>query len=369
VRAARAAQARGYEVVAVSGQISGETPVPLDGIEIVRVGRPARINRLWLGASTGARTEGPLLRELRSLARLARMLVRSARIARAARRLPSPSVVHANDLDTLPAAYLLARENGSRLVYDAHELYGEFDPDPPRLARAALNALERVLARRADAVVTVSDEIADELARRLRVRPLVVLNAPTLDEQAPPEPDADGPLRVVYQGAFGTGRPLADLVEILRNAPSVRLTLRVNRSTREQLARELPGDVAARVEVVDPVAPADVVRALHGHHAGLLFDRPLTRNAELSSPNKLFEYLMAGLAVVAPRLPGLRWIEDERLGLLGPTGDPPALGEVLERLAGDRALLAELRANARRAAVERYNAEAQRPVLERAWRR
>ena len=122
MRAARAAQARGYEVFAVSGQISGETPVPLDGIEIIRVGRPARINRLWLGASTGARTEGPLLRELRSLARLARMLVRSARIARAARRLPSPSVVHANDLDTLPAGLLLARRSGARLVYDAHEL-------------------------------------------------------------------------------------------------------------------------------------------------------------------------------------------------------------------------------------------------------
>jgi glycosyltransferase involved in cell wall biosynthesis len=286
---------------------------------------------------------------------------------RAGRTLGSVDVVHANDLDTLPAAYLLARESGSRLVYDAHELYTEFDPEPPRLARAALARLERMLARRADAVVTVSDPIRDELRRRYGIEPLVVLNAPQREDGAAAGP-SEGPLRAVYQGAFGTGRPLGDLLGALRAAPNVRLTLRVSRSTRALLERELPRDLAERVTVEDPVPPQDVVAALRGHDVGLLFDRPLTRNAELSSPNKLFEYLMAGLAVVAPRLAGLRWLEDERLGLLAEPGDAAALGAALAQLDENRALLRELRDNARRAAVERYNAEAQRDVLARAWR-
>ena len=99
----------------------------------------------------------------------------------------------------------------------------------------------------------------------------------------------------------------------------------------------------------------------------MLFDRPLTRNAELSSPNKLFEYLMAGLAVVAPDLPGLRWLERDELGVLFEAASPASFAGALEALAADRARLARLRANARRAAVDRLNAEAQHAALARAW--
>jgi glycosyltransferase involved in cell wall biosynthesis len=160
---------------------------------------------------------------------------------------------------------------------------------------------------------------------------------------------------------------LEDLLDAIRHAPSVRLTLRVNRSTRVVLEGQLPNDVAVRIDVRDPVPPDEVVTALHGHHVGLLFDRPLTRNAELSAPNKLYEYLMAGLAVVAPDLRGLRWLRAEELGVLFEPGSANSFGAALEALAADPERLAELRANARKAAVERYNAEAQRAGLARAW--
>ena len=71
--------------------------------------------------------------------RLARLGLRTRGLRRAGRTIGRADVVHANDLDTLPAAYLLARELHSRLVYDAHELYAEFDPDPPRIAGALLD--------------------------------------------------------------------------------------------------------------------------------------------------------------------------------------------------------------------------------------
>src|SRR5439155_1564157 len=170
-------------------------------------------------------------------------------------------------------------------------------------------------------VVTVSEPIADELKRRLKVEPIVVLNAPELDEREPTEPPP-GLMRAIYQGAFGTGRPLEDLLAAIRLAPSVQLTLRVNRSTRESLQREVPADLAERITVEEPVPPQRVIDGLQGQHVGVLFDRPLTRNAELSLPNKLFEYLGAGLAVVAPRLEGLSFVDREQLGRLF---DPSAL--------------------------------------------
>ena len=364
-RAAVAARALGFGVVGLSGRSSGEPPALLEGVEVVRVGRKGRTNQQWRTGELPRRLPAPL-RELRGVYRLARLAARTRELRRAGRTFGRADVVHANDLDTLPAAYLLARELHSRLVYDAHELYTEFDPDPPRAARAVLARLEQRLARRADAVVTVSDPIADELRRRLGVDPLVVLNAPELDPREPPEPPS-GPLHAVYQGGFGTGRPLDDLLQAVRKASHVRLTLRVSHSTSALLARELPHDLVDRIDVRDPVPPDEVIEALYGHHVGLLFDRPITRNAELSAPNKLYEYLMAGLAVVAPDIPGLRWIAAEQLGVLFTPGSPGALADALSELADDRDRLARLRANARRAAVERYIAEAQRHALVRAW--
>ena len=139
-RAAAAAQALGFGVVGLSGQISGEEPVPLQDVVVVRAGRQGQTNEQWK-TGAGARQDPAPMRELRGAYRLLRLAARTASLVRAGRTLGRIDVVHANDLDTLPAAYLLARESRSRLVYDAHELYSEFDPDPPRLARAVLDKL------------------------------------------------------------------------------------------------------------------------------------------------------------------------------------------------------------------------------------
>ncbi|HEX6702861.1 MAG TPA: glycosyltransferase, partial [Gaiellaceae bacterium] len=117
----------------------------------------------------GMKRQGLLVREARGLSRLLRLARMTSGRYRTGRILGRFDVVHANDLDTLPAAWLLARASGARLVYDAHELYTEQEPDPPRLHRAVARGLEGALARRADAVVTVSEPIADELQHRFRL--------------------------------------------------------------------------------------------------------------------------------------------------------------------------------------------------------
>jgi glycogen(starch) synthase len=369
-RQASAGQRLGWRVVGLSGRISGEQPVALDGVTVVRVGRSGRPSEQWQ-AGKAARRENPVERELRGAYRLARLALRTTQLVRGGRALGHVDVVHANDVDTLPAGWLLARWSAARLVYDAHELYAEFEVDAPRVYGAALRAIERALARRADAVVTVSDPLAGELERRLGLlrRPLVVLNAPDVDAREPePEPTPDGKLRVVYQGGFGSGRPLDDLLEAIRLAPRALLTLRVARADPALLRRRVAATgLSDRVAVRDTVSPDRAVEALAGHDVGLVFDRPVTRNAELSLPNKLFEYLMAGLAVVAPRLPGLELVEREQVGLTYEPGQPVALAHRLEELAGDRRQLETLRANARSAAVERYNAGAQAERLAAAW--
>jgi len=370
-RAAVSAQARGIDVVGLCGQVSGLAPIALEGVLIVRVGGErlaAGLRSAGLGGM--AKDEGMLVRETRGLYRLGRLGRLTAGLVRAGRKLGSFDVVHANDLDTLPAAALLARRSSARLVYDAHELYTTQEPDPPRAHQLVSASLEASLARRADVVSTVSEPIAEELRRRLRLdeMPRVVLNCPPLVDVAVEPPAEGSPLAVVYQGAMGPGRPLEDLLVAAEHAPGAHFTLRIAGANPALLRGEVERRGLENVAVVEPVPPDRLVEALAGFEVGLVINRPVTQNDELVFPNKLFEYLMAGLAVAAPRLPGLEPLVDgERLGVTFEPGHPDELGQVLQSLAEDRALVHELRGRARAAAVERYNAESQADALVSLW--
>jgi glycosyltransferase involved in cell wall biosynthesis len=370
-RAALTAHGRGIDVVGLCGQVSGLAPLELEDVQIVRVGGErlaAGLRSAGLGGM--AKNDAALVREARGLYRLGRLGRLTAGLVRAGRKLGRFDVVHANDFDTLPAAALLARRSGARLVYDAHELYTTQEPDPPRAHRRVSAVLEGSLARRADVVSTVSRPIADELRRRLRLEetPRVVLNCPPLVDGSVEPPAAGTALAVVYQGAMGPGRPLEDFLVAAEHAPGARFTLRIASADPALLRQEVGRRGLANVEVVDPVAPDRLVEALVGFEVGLVINRPVTQNDELVLPNKLFEYLMAGLAVAAPRLPGLAPIVDgEGAGVTFDPGRPDLLGIALQELSEDAGRVLALRRSARRLAVERYNAEAQANALASLW--
>jgi glycosyltransferase involved in cell wall biosynthesis len=366
-RAALAGGALGVEVVGLCPMTRSE-PAALDGVRVVRAGSAAGDGtnvRQLVGA---LRRERPLLRELRGLWRLGRLVRLTFTLARAARELGPVHVVHANDLDTLVAGWWIARRDRARLVYDAHELYTSQEPDPPLVHRAVSGWLERSLGRRADAVVTVNEQIAEELERRLRLatRPTVVLNCPPVEDSPEPHPQP-GCVSAVYQGAMGPGRFTDDLLIAAASAPRLHLTMRVAGADIESLQTEVARrGLEDRVRVVPPVPPDQLVSALAGFDVGLIINRPVTLNDELVLPNKLFEYLMAGLAVVAPRLPALTPVLDG-IGATFTPADPQDMGLALERLADDAPLLLSLRLEARARARSEYNAERQTGVLASAW--
>lgn len=363
-RAVAAAVDAGMEVVGVC-QATGGDPVTLPGVSVIRTGGGGLSARLRTAGVGGGRRDRPLVREARGLFRLARLVRLTAALVRAGRTVGTAQIVHANDFDTLTAGWLLARR-GARLVYDAHEIYTEQEADPPLVYRAVAAAAESRLARRADAVVTVNEPIADELTRRLRLhrRALVVHNVPAIVDVAEPTPNA-GTLRVIYQGALGHGRQLDDLLEAARLAGGdVRFSLRVTGVPLDELRTR----AANTADVLEPVAPDRLVEALAPFDVGVVVTRPLSLNDRLAAPNKLFEYLMAGLAVAVPQLPGVAAIvECEDVGVTYDPGDPVDLARVLRELAADRPRLLALRTRARRSALDKHNAEAERPTLRAAW--
>ena len=114
----------------------------------------------------------------------------------------------------------------------------------------------------------------------------------------------------------------------------------------ERLIAEL--DLEARVTVHGPVARPEVGRILAAADVAVLASHPTRSGKREGIPVALMEAMMSGLPVVASALSGIpELVEDERTGFLVTPGDPEALAERLERLAGDPELRRRLGAAAR----------------------
>jgi len=283
-------------------------------------------------------------------------------------------LVHANDLNVLPAGYLLARAWGAPLLYDSHELWTQLDADWSPLLRRLFGLIEGPLTRRSAAVVTVNRPIAAELAATYGIpMPVVVMNCP----EAPvgrhlPDPElgrggsglaggaeaARAPLRVIYQGMLdNVGRGLEGVIDAGALVDGAVVTLRGPGAHIDVLQQHITNGTVRNVKLEPPVPMVELVAALAPHDVGVVSYLPLSRNHLFSSPNKLFEYMSAGLAVICSDLPVLREVVTEAdCGLLYDAGNVEALAKAMRRLAADRDLLARFKVNARRAAVERYNA-------------
>lgn len=278
-------------------------------------------------------------------------------------------VYHAHDLTVLEPAVRAARANRARLVYDAHELYPELT-GLAKAERARWARLERSLITAPDVVLVPSEARADAMAERYGIaRPVVVMNAP--EEGPTPDPSAgpvaavrrNGETLLVYAGGYTPNRGLENLVRAMENLPSCRLAMLgwgpLESELRAIAARGRANDRIAFIPAVDP---DQVVASIAGADIGLAPYIPIGLNNELAAPNKLAEYLHAGLAVAASDLPEMRaLLAKHAVGTLfdaaSPTSIASAVGELLApgKLEAARA--------AARAAAPTYTWERQAEVL------
>ncbi len=298
----------------------------------------------------------------------------------AARTANSAQILHAHDLSgALPALATLRTNPTATLLYDSHEVFlesGRWAKSPGFIRRALATRFEQPALRRAAALIAVNPQVIEELAKRYEIpeRQVVTYNCPPAWN---PEPrgtelraaigvDAAAQM-VLYHGGFSAHRGLEELLEAKRdprlaNAHLVFLGYGPLESILRAAAAE--PTYGGRVHVLKAVAPDVLDRWVSGADVGMCTVLPSTLNHRISTPNKLFESIGAGVPVIASDFATMRDIVlGDPDGPLGAVCDPTspqevatAIHSILSMSPSDRTAL---RARCIRAAAARWNWEVQ----------
>jgi glycosyltransferase involved in cell wall biosynthesis len=283
----------------------------------------------------------------------------------------------------LAAAAYAARRWNARTAYDVEDLHTEEDP-PTSVGRDRSRRVFQIERRYIGACAylsSVSSGVAAALAERYPgVAPLVIHNVfPWKDRDAIDglAKDRRGPAVSLYwySQVIGFDRGLQDVIRALgRVRTPFQLHIRgFHSETVAQRLRALAVEagIAERLFIHQRVQPSELLSRTVEHDIGLALEQPVSRSRELSVTNKLFFYLLAGLAVVATDTAGQRGVLQQMNGAgdLYPAGDDAALAEILNRLLTDPSHLARRRQAALTAAASRWNWETEQERLTQTVRR
>jgi glycosyltransferase involved in cell wall biosynthesis len=285
----------------------------------------------------------------------------------------SADIYHSHESYPLPACFLAARLRGKKLVYDAHELYqsnGLFGP----------LTLESLFIHKTDAVINVNDARAQVLNDRYRLgEQTIVMNCPPrkipaksqhLREMLRIDPTA---FVVIYHGGFyPKERALDELIKAACLLPeNVHIVIlgfdsKGTKAVLERLVTSLK--VGNRVHILDPIPPDQLVEFSTAADVGIIPQVLLSDNQRFANPNKLFEYMASGLAVVATDTPTITSIV-ARFGIGEVFSRPKAedISEAILKLYRARKRLEACKRASRRAAEEVFYWEKEEEKLVRLY--
>ncbi|MGZ3885423.1 MAG: glycosyltransferase, partial [Bacteroidia bacterium] len=225
-------------------------------------------------------------------------------------------LLFANDLDTLWANYLVSRLRNIPLVYDSHEIFCEVpELQAHPLKKRIWENLEKRIVPKLKYCITVNKSIADYFEKKYKVRFTVVRNIPypvgdfnlkSRNELKLPA----GKSIAVFQGAgINVQRGAEELVEAMQYVNSVYLLVIGGGDVfpkLRQMAAQLK--LEDRIRIIDKIPKQELLHYTFNADLGISIDKDSNLNYHFSLPNKLFDYVQAGLPVMASRLPEISTI-------------------------------------------------------------
>jgi len=264
-----------------------------------------------------------------------------------------PDLVHAHDLDTLLIGVLVSRILRVPLVYDAHEHYARMvAQDLPEWICGWLDRLEARLVPKADLVIAANDRILDYLKPHIEGDSTVVMNCIDLPIISKERQEDEGQATIFYGGSLEPLRFIEEAISL--SARDKRFILRVAGRGSLQSLVESAASTNERVRYLGYLRHDRLLEEMEKADAVIALLNPSNENNRIGTPNRLFEAMAVGTAVLASKgtLSG-QIVEEETCGLAIEWSEK-GLAEALTVLS-DSQKSRRMGQNGRKAAEMRYN--------------
>lgn len=284
-------------------------------------------------------------------------------------------------IDNLPFAAHLKMKRGVKIIYDSQEYFvGQYAAFEEAKYQWVKKNEQRYI-KEVDILLATTNAMLEQLKKdyQLRIPTFRVRNVPPIKTAALDVKDnyhlnsADNnPLRLVWHGMgvyFNNRRGVHILLQaIAKCKENVQLYLQGNlNETQKAIYKEYEKklDLSSKVTFLPAAHPDQIVESLLPYDVGLTGELPEEMNQELTSSNKLFDYIHAGLAVISSNAIGLAETIDEfHVGLTYEPGNVKALKDKIDYMAANRTELNRFKLNSKEAIKDLYWEIDYRKVLE-----
>ncbi len=270
------------------------------------------------------------------------------------------SLLIANDLDTLLPNFLISNLKRIPLVYDSHEYFTEV----PELinnnfARNIWLKIENIIFPRLKHVFTVNQSIAEIYKTKYNVNVNIVRNIPLRKEnqiiKSRKELGLDENKSIILlQGAgINIDRGVEELVEAMQYMENILLLIIGDGDVindLKNLTEKLK--IQHKVEFIKRIPYQELIHYTANADLGLSLDKDTNLNYRYSLPNKLFDYINAGIPVLVSDLPEVKRIVTEyNVGEILFSHKPEDIAEKIRNMLKNKDKIAEYKTNTQKASL------------------
>lgn len=214
-----------------------------------------------------------------------------------------------NDLDTLVPNYIVSKIRSKKLFYDTHEFFtGMPELQDKPFKKRIWRKIEKFILPHLKNIYTVSDAVAGRYKKEYGISMKVVRNVPfltSLPQPAVKNPFPEEKIILLLQGSgINKDRGAEELIQSMSLLPGNFFLVLIGGGERWEDLKALSDTLSLsnRIRFIEKVPFEELKQYTMHAHLGFSLDKPINLNYRLSLPNKVFDYIHAGIPVVASEI-------------------------------------------------------------------